>query len=542
LDPRLSVALHKQLAVFITGKQPGADTGPDQNANRCARPGPAMKLDVRDWNGWGRDSDNSRYQPQPGITAGNLARLKVKWVFAYPGNAVDGQPTLVGGRAFVTSRTGRVFALDAKTGCTYWSFAPEGGVRTAVTVNALPASAGAKFAVYFATENGYLHALDAETGKPVWTTRVEDHPVTRLTGSPALYKNRLYMPLASLEEVSVRNPKYACCTFRGGVVAVDAVTGAIVWKTHMIAEEPKQIGANASGTPMMGPAGVSIFSAPTIDAKQHVLYVGTGNSYTQISSDAANAIVALDLETGERRWASQVLADDDICARFDDPVSCAHRGPDYDFAASPILRRLRGGKDILVAASKAGEAYGFDPDDHGRLLWRVKLGPGTATAGTWGLAADATHVFIGSADVRPAAAAGAEIGGLSALDIATGKLLWHKVAPPPACGWEQPNGGASPPRVICSQAQPAALALIPGIVFSGSIDGHMRAFSARDGAILWDFDTAQSFEGVNGFKATGGSISNGAQTVASGALYVNSGAAGLHQPGNALIAFTIDGR
>jgi polyvinyl alcohol dehydrogenase (cytochrome) len=132
---------------------------------------------------------------------------------------------------------------------------------------------------------------------------------------------------------------------------------------------------------------------------------------------------------------------------------------------------------------------------------------------------------------------------LSALEIATGRLDWHMRAPPPACGWDRPNGDAAVPTpVICSQAQPAALALIPGIVFSGSIDGHMRAFSSKDGKALWDFDTAQSFDAVNGFKATGGSISNGAQTIADGTLFINSGAAGLHQPGNALIALTVDGR
>jgi len=530
------------LAVFITGKQPGSATGPDPKANLCAAPAGPIKFDGKDWNGWGRDLDNSRYQPHPGLTAADLPRLRVKWAFAYPGNVADGQPTVIGDRLFVTSRAGRVFSLDARTGCTRWVFDAEGGVRTAVVVGALPASSPAKFAAYFATENGWFHALDAETGKPLWTIRVEDHPVTRLTGSPTLYEGRLYVPLASLEEVSVRNPNYACCSFRGGIAAVDAATGRILWKVHTIDQEPKRIGTTASGVPMTGPAGVAIFSAPTIDPKRKLIYVGTGNSYTQISADTANAIVAFDLETGARRWATQVLAKDDICPAAAGEAACEHTGPDFDFSAPPILRRLANGKEILVAGSKAEEAYAFDPDQKGKLLWRVKLGQGSRTAGPWGLAADDRHAYVGSADLKPGP--GATVGGLTALDFATGKVVWRRPAPPAVCSWGEQAGdlAAAFNAVSCTQAQPAAVALIPGAVFSGSIDGHMRAFSTGDGAVLWDFDTAKSFDAVNGAKAVGGSISNGAQTIAGGVLYVNSGAGGVHQPGNALIAFTVDGK
>jgi polyvinyl alcohol dehydrogenase (cytochrome) len=74
------------------------------------------------------------------------------------------------------------------------------------------------------------------------------------------------------------------------------------------------------------------------------------------------------------------------------------------------------------------------------------------------------------------------------------------------------------------------------------IDGHMRAFSTKDGAKLWDFDTGQSFKAVNAATVTGGSLNNGVEAIANGILYVNSGAAGVHQPGNALIAFSVDGK
>ena len=386
-------------------------------------------------------------------------------------------------------------------------------VHAAISVG--PAGAG-KTAAYVTTENGYLHALDARTGAPIWTTRVEDHPATRLTGSPTLYDGKLYVPLSSLEEVSLFNTNYACCSFRGGVAAVDAATGKMLWTTHTIAEPPHEIGVNAAGTKLFGPAGVAVFSAPTIDPKRQAIYAGTGNSYTQDSVASANAIMALDLKTGARRWMTQVMTDDDVCPKAQKAEDCPHTGPDFDFAAPPILRHMPDGKDILVAISKADEMFGFDPDQKGKLVWRRKLGKGSRTAGVWGMAADATQVYAGSADVRPAP--GVTVGGLTAVDFTDGKIGWHDPAPPAVCAWgDAPNALALANNAVgCSPAQPGATAAMPGAVFSGSIDGHMRAFSTKDGAKLWDFDTAQPLKPVNAASALGGSISNGAEAIADG--------------------------
>lgn len=529
----------KSLAVYITGKEPGSTHDPDPMANMCPAPAPAITLGPNDWNGWGKDSGNARYQADPGITATDIPKLKVKWVFAYPGNLADGQPVVAGDELFIANRAGHVFALNAKTGCSYWHFTAESGVHAAIVVG--PMGRG-KTAAYVTTENGYLHALDAQTGAPIWTTRVEDHPATRLTGSPVLHDGRLYVPLSSLEEVSLFNPNYSCCVFRGGIAAVDAATGKLVWKVHTIDQEAKQIGVNSAGTKLFGPAGVSVFSAPTIDAKRKAIYIGTGNSYTQLSVDTGNSIMAFDLETGARRWLTQALAEDNVCPKVLKPEDCPHTGPDFDFAAPPVLRTLPNGKQIIVAISKADEAFGFDPDQNGKLVWRQKTGIGSRTAGVWGLAADAGHMYVGSADVRPEP--GVAVGGLSALDIGTGKIAWHTPAPPAVCGWgDAPSALAIANNAVsCSPAQPGAIAAIPGAVFSGSVDGHMRAFSSKDGKPLWDFDTGRTFKAVNAANATGGSISNGAEAIANGILYVNSGSAGVHQPGNALIAFTVDGK
>jgi len=529
----------RSLASFITGKEPGASKDPDPKANLCAKSAEPIAFGPRDWTSWGHNFGNSRFQGEAGFAAADVPKLKVKWVFAYPGNLADAQPVVAGKIVFVANRAGSVFALNADTGCTYWSYRAEGGVHAAPSVGPLP---DGKAAAYVTTENGWLHALDAQTGKMLWTTRVEDHPATRLTGSPTLYQGRLYVPLASLEEVSVFNTNYACCVFRGGIVAVDAATGKIAWKVHTIAEEPKQIGVNAAGTKLFGPAGATVFSAPTIDPRRGLIYVGTGNSYTQASTTAANAMMAFDLKTGAKRWSTQVMADDNLCPKAEKPEDCVHTGPDFDFAAPPVLRSISGGKEILVGITKADEIYGFDPDQNGKIVWHEKLGKGSRTAGVWGLSADARQIYAGSADVRPAP--GVTVGGLTALDFATGKTIWHTPAPPAVCAWgDAPNALAvANGAVSCSPAQPGATATIQGAVFSGSVDGHMRAFSTKDGTKLWDFDTAQTFKAVNAESATGGSISNGAEAIAYGTLFVNSGSAGVHQPGNALIAFTVDGR
>jgi polyvinyl alcohol dehydrogenase (cytochrome) len=527
------------LATYITGKAPGSTHDPDPMANRCPSPAPAIAFGPNDWAGWGKDAGNARFQADAGIKATDVPKLKVKWVFAYPGNLADGQPTVAGGLVFAANRAGHVFALNAETGCTYWHYTADSGVHAAVVVAPL---ADGRAAAFVTSEHGFVHALDARTGAPIWDSRVEDHPATRLTGSTVFRDGRLYVPLSSLEEVSLFNPDYSCCTFRGGVAAVDAASGKLIWKSHTIDTEARQIGVSATGVKLFGPAGVSVFSAPTIDPKRKAVYIGTGNSYTQQSVETGNSIMAFDLETGKRLWFTQALAEDNVCPKVLKPEECPHTGPDFDFAAPPVLRTLPDGKEIIVAISKADEVFGFDPDRNGKLVWRQKTGVGSRTAGVWGLAADAAQLYVGSSDVRPQP--GVAVGGLSALDIGSGKIDWHTPAPPAVCGWgDAPSQLAIANNAVsCSPAQPGAVAAIPGVVFSGSVDGHMRAFSTLDGKPLWDFDTGKTFKAVNAATATGGSISNGAEAVAKGVLYVNSGSAGVHQPGNALIAFTVDGQ
>jgi polyvinyl alcohol dehydrogenase (cytochrome) len=123
-------------------------------------------------------------------------------------------------------------------------------------------------------------------------------------------------------------------------------------------------------------------------------------------------------------------------------------------------------------------------------------------------------------------------GGLHAIDLKSGTIAWS--AKPATCIATQ---------AICSPAQSAAVTAIPGAVFSGALDGHIRAYSAKDGSVIWDFNTAREFPTVNGKPARGGSIDATGAAVAGGLVFVNSGYNQFGgMPGNVLLAFSVDGK
>jgi polyvinyl alcohol dehydrogenase (cytochrome) len=525
----------RALAIFLTGKQPGAPIQANLDANKCQSAGGPIDLKAPQWNGWGVDYDNSRYQPKPNLKAEDVPRLKVKWAWAHPGPMATGQPTIIGDRLFVTTEVGQIFCLNAQNGCTYWTMNAGAAVRAAMSVGAMPSGSPAKFALYFGDEKSNVQAVDAATGKLLWKTKIEDHLLSRITGSPVLYRDRIYVPVSSFEETAGRDAKYECCKFRGSVVALNAYTGKILWKAFTVQDEPKPFKKNSAGTQMYGPAGGAIWSAPTLDLKRKVLYIGSGNSYTDAATVHSDAIIAFDMETGKIKWVNQVTPKDNFLVGCRQPGvgNCPEEGgPDYDFGSSPILRTLPGGKQVILAGQKSGVVYALDPDENGKKLWEVKLGAGGALGGIeWGFAADADTVYVPVADVGGAA----RKPGITALKIATGEKIWNVPAPPAKCGWGTTR---------CNNSQSAAATVVPGIVFSGTADGHLRAYATKDGSVVWDFDTAAApYDAVNGMKAKGGTLDGGGPTIANGILYTNSGYGRLiGQPGNVLLAFSVDGK
>jgi len=529
----LTDAQKRMLAEYITDRPLGAALAGQASAmkNRCTATPLGNPLTGPSWNGWGVDEGNSRFQPAAAarLTADQVPKLKLKWAFGFPnGASAYGQPTVAAGRIFIGSDNAFVYSIDAASGCVYWSFQAQGGVRTAITIG----KAGARYAAYFGDVKANVYAIDAETGAQIWTRNAESHPLARVTGAPALHDGRLYVPVASFEEGSGPNPKYECCTFRGSVVAYDAASGDQVWKTFTIPERPHPTKKNSVGTQMYGPAGAAVWSAPTIDAKRGVLYVATGDAYTSPAAGTSDAVIAFDLKSGIPMWSHQFTPNDAFLVGCPPGVArdnCPDVvGPDFDFGNSPILRALADGKSVLVIGQKSGAAWAIDPDKDGALVWQHKVGGGSALGGVeWGSAADDRQAYFATADQQ----LGANAGGLSALNLATGDEVWKAMPPAMDCGGRN-----------CTQAQSAAISAIPGVVFSGTTTGVMRAYAAADGKILWEYNTARPYETVNGIAAKGGSLNGPGPVIVDGMLFMNSGYAylGYGVPGNVLLAFGVE--
>jgi polyvinyl alcohol dehydrogenase (cytochrome) len=489
------------------------------------------------WNGWSIDARNSRNQPNPGLSGADVPRLKVKWSMTYTGGRY-GQPIMVGGRLFLTSSSGRLYALDAKTGCMHWRFDADAGVRTTPVIGQLRGSSPSGYSMFFGDFQRNVYALDAASGKLQWKMNVEQHPRGVLTGAPVLHKGLLYVPISSWEETAGGIGSYGCCSARGGLAALDAKSGRLVWKTYAIEQQPQPTTKNSAGTQMYGPAGAAVWSAPTIDVKRRVVYMGTGDTYTDVKENGSDAIIALDLATGKVKWRNQVTENDSFlmgCSRSG-TVNCPKVvGPDHDFGASPILFTLHNGKDIILAGQKSGVAFGMDPDHDGKTVWRNKVGHGGALGGIeWGMAADATQLYVAVADLGMPPPTGK--AGLYALDPATGEQQWYTAAPKVPCSYSG----------RCLTGQSAAPSVIPGLVLSTTIDGHLRAYDVKDGKIVWDFDTAaQKYQTINGIKdQSGGSLDVAGPILAGGMMYIISGYAGAlgGAPNNVLLAFSIDGK
>jgi polyvinyl alcohol dehydrogenase (cytochrome) len=535
----------RAIAEFLTGKTfaTALSTTPSPRAMCTPRNAPFAPGNAPSWSGWGHDSSNTRYQSTPGLSATDVPKLKLKWAFAFPGDLQSySQSTIVGGRIFIGSWGGKVYSLNASTGCIHWYYDAGAGVRSAISIGQIKTATGQRYAAFFGDQQGNAHAVDATTGTVIWKTHVDDFPTSRVSGSPTLYSGKLYVPVASGEEASGAVPSYECCKFRGSVVALDATTGKQVWKTYTI-EEPRPTKKNAVGTQLWGPSGAPVWATPAIDPVKRALYVTTGNNYSDPGSPMSDAFVAMDLETGRILWHRQMTANDAYTAacRLPDKTNCADsNGPDWDFGSSPILVSQPGGKRLLLAGQKSGIVHALDPDRDGAVVWQTRVGRGGTMGGVqWGSATDGTNIYVANSDIgrlmltysNSTDADPKQGGGMFALSLTNGERVWYQ--PPASCGT----------RPRCSPAQSAAVSAIPGVAFSGSVDGHMRAYSAKDGTILWDVNTIDVYEGVNGVLGRGGSIDGPGPSIANGIVYVNSGyptAGGT--PGNVLLAFSVDGK
>ena len=475
--------------------------------------------------GWGHDTRRFVPADLAGVSSDQVANLSLKWAFAYPSALrARSQPAIGWNTIFVGSQDGRVYAFDLDTGCTRWTWRAPAEVRTAVVVD--PDSER----LYFADVHARVYAMNAKTGELIWQARVDDHANATVTGSPSLGDGQLFVPVSSLEVVTAANPSYACCTFAGSVVALDLETGEMQWKTYTVSEQPKKVGETSIGTAVIAPSGAPVWNSPAYDRERGRIYFGSGENYSSPADTNSDAIFALDVKTGEKIWTTQLTPRDAwnmACVPIIRNENCPEEdGPDFDFAASPII--AADGK-TLVIGQKSGDVYGLNIES-GEILWNQRLGRGGTSGGVhFGMASDGKTVWVPINDMDNTGGDDLPHGaGLHAVDISSGEVLWRHIVDDDSCG----------DRPFCDPGISSAVTAIPGVVFAGHLDGRFIAYDAGTGDTLWTVDTTKNVETITGTVAHGGSMSGPGPAVFDGHVVLNSGY-GLynHMPGNLLLVY-----
>lgn len=462
-----------------------------------------------EWPGWSPGAANWRYQTTEaaGLTATDVPNLKLRWAIGLPGTTnVRSQPTVWHGRVYIGAQDGTIVSLSANTGCTYWSTKVRAMIRTGISigiVNGKPLAAVGDVAAF-------LYALDPDTGKLLWQRRLDEHPAAMITATPVFHEGRIYVGTSSYEEVVGKDS--VCCTFRGSISALNATDGTVLWKTWTIPEPAKPQPDNKSGRKVMGPSGAGVWAAATVDPARKLLYVPTGDNYSDPPTATSDSLLALSLGDGHIVWSRQLTAGDAFntaCGKKD-ALCPDSNGPDHDLGASPILV----GQTLLLG-QKSGIMTALDLDKKGEILWQTRVGVGGSLGGIqWGPATDGKQVYVAVSDIFTG-----KPGGLFALRIDTGAIVW-----------QQPD----------QAPHSAAVTALPGAVFSGSLDGHLRAYDTETGKPLWDFNAVRDFPSVNGIPAKGGAFDVAGPAVAGGMLFVGSGYSQWGGPaGNVLLAFSL---
>ena len=531
----LSATEREVLASFLAGEA----MAPPKPILACADPlGELANGDAAAMQGWGGNAANHRHSDGAlaGLDRNNVDQLGLKWVFAYPGALrARSQPLVHDGVIFVGSQSGTIYALDLDSGCAHWTYSAGAEVRSSLSLGQLPDRDDP--VLYMGDFSATVHAIDASDGSLVWRASVGDHTDATITGSPKLHDDALYVPLSSSEWATAADPGYACCTFRGGVVSLDAASGELNWRTHVIDEPAAETGeTNPFGAERKGPAGAPVWNSPTIDAERGVLYVGTGEGYTSPAADTSDAVLAFSLTTGERQWAKQLLGGDawNMACFIGEAANCPKEdGPDLDIGASTVLWSGEG-RDYLLVGQKSGDVYALDPEKGGAIVWHNKVGRGGFLGGVhWGMSANGDSLFVPIADTTITGRFTGPISpGIHALDPTSGEVRWYTPSVADCDG--------KSPIPVCDQGMSAAITSTDQLVFAGSLDGNLNAYDSLSGEVVWSFDTFGEFESVSGDTALGGSIESDGPVLYKGHVLVNSGYQfGARMPGNALMVFSL---
>ncbi len=508
---------------------------------------------------WGLGLSNRRFviAASTAINRDNVSRLELAWSYAFPRvTDMRSQPAVRGDTLFVGDRAGRLYALDRFSGCVRAHTKVLSGIRSALTLARL--NDGNELLI-FADSLASIFAVDPDTLEIVWQQRAGISDYSVITGSITYDDDRLFIPVSTYEVAAAGSPNYACCKSHGALIAMDATNGDIQWTWHATEEAVSQ-GKNRTGVDRFGPSGAAIWSTPALDRKRKRIYFGSGENLTHPATDTSDAIIALDIDTGSLVWKYQAIAGDvwNAACLNDGPNCPESAGEDFDFGASVIIADRPDGTQILLAGQKSGEVFALDPDPQGMdgsVLWRTRISQGTSNGGIhWGMALAGETLFVPVADPERTTAGYTPRPGLTAINVADGEILWHRPVER-GCDFDyvnRPLVGLENTRAAVSQDSAkqyecsyyyglsAAVIATSELVFSGGLDGRVRAYDGSTGDILWQTETAKRFDALNGVEGHGGAIDVAGQVLVDDWLYVLSGYSMFGQlPGNMLLAYKI---
>ena len=521
----------QQLAEYLnTVETSGVEAG-----NECANKAISSEVLVSHW---GMDTHNTRHQPDSEITSESVGNLKLRYVFGIPqASQMRSWPAVSADTIFLPSFTGKLYAIDRTTGCVKWTYSTPNQLRTSAHLVNTPEG----LVVAVGDSRSLMHAINAETGELLWTQRLGLSPYNMNTGSPVYFGEEWFVPVSAFEIAVAMNPRHECCKSHGLVTRVSR-KGSQLWTAHMTAE-PKETYKNALGVQMFGPSGAPVWTTPAIDEKRGLLYVGTGENTSSPATDKSDAIVAIDLKSGAIKYHFQGYLGDafNMACGSRRPENCPkEEGPDFDFGASPIIVTTPQGKDIVLAGQKSGDVWALDPDDSLKLLWQNKLSNGSVLGGVhWGMTVVDNLLIVPIAD--PPRTTDSK-PGVYAIEITTGKLVWeYRIERGCEIDFRRGFRGERWPECPYHFAFSAAASSTNDVVFSGSLNGTVFAFNAKNGDVLWSYDTKQEYpDTINGVPAHGGAVDNPGVIVAGNQVIVLSGYGMFGQmPGNAMLVFEI---
>jgi len=449
------------------------------------------------------------------IRADNVDQLDLNFTYAKPDAGEIRGAAAVSAQAIFFTAGNAVIAINRVSGCRYWQYdEPEAGVvfRSAAVLLSLDDPDAPM--VFVGDSSGFVHALDATDGSMLWKTFVgTDSDAHFVTGGMVYHDGKVIVPVSSKEVAIGAFRPGGCCTTHGMLGALRGATGEQLWAYHTTPEATTILQPGER----LGPNGAPVWSTPTIDVQRNAVYFGTGQNYTEPTTQTSDAIIALDLDSGQEKWVFQATAGDawNYACNFNLPLRCpSPEGHDFDFGAAPILAE----DATLIAGDKGGMVYSIDAQT-GALNWSKKISIGSKLGGIhWGMAADDANVYLAATDfeVDPASGGLQDLvpganPGVYALDQATGDTVWEIHPTRQFEGRETPS------------LYSASLAITNDVLFAGSLDGVLNAFSVTDGRQLWAYDVNRPLTDINGIEGDGGTIDGAGFIISGDGLVVNSG-------------------